>query len=99
MDQGIRRDGYKDRDREATVSQPFQLPFFLSTVDILNRYRMLRDAEQFQTKMGKIEGAGDLGERLVQLAQAKSVTEQASTEKASSPSKEQGEEESTSGTS
>ena len=68
-------------------------------MEILNRYRMLRDAEQFQTKMGKIEGAGDLGERLVQLAQAKSVTEQASTEKASSPSKEQGEEESTSGTS
>lgn len=66
---------------------------------MLNRYRMLRDAEQFKTKMGKIEGAGDLGERLIELAKAKSVTEQASTGKASSPSNEHVEEGSNSGTS
>lgn len=66
---------------------------------MLNRYRMLRDAEQFKTKMGKIEGAGDLGERLIELAKAKSVTDQASTGKASNPSNEHGEEGSNSGTS
>lgn len=63
-------------------------------------YRMLRDVEQFKTKMSKIEGSGDLGERLVELIQAKSVTAQASNNgTATGPSKDQpGEEGSTSGT-
>lgn len=36
-------------------------------------FRMQRDAEHFRSKMGKIEGSGDLGDRLVELAQAKTV--------------------------
>ena len=32
---------------------------------------MQNDAEHFRAKMGKIEGSGNLGERLVELVQAK----------------------------
>lgn len=64
---------------------------------------MLRDVEQFKTKMGKIEGAGDVGDRLVELIQAKSVVaEQASTTRSASgsaPKEQSGEEGSTSETS
>lgn len=34
---------------------------------------MQRDAEYFHSKMDKIEGSGDLGKRLLELAQAKNV--------------------------
>lgn len=34
---------------------------------------MQRDAEHFQSKLSKIEGFGDLGERLLELVRAKSV--------------------------
>lgn len=50
---------------------------------------MHRDAEYYNSKMSKIEGSGDLGDRLIELAQAKSVSEHASSGEASSPSKEQ----------
>lgn len=67
-------------------------------------FRMQRDAEHFRSKMGKIEGAGDLGDRLVELAQAKTVTTETTpvTGGTSSPSsnspKEKGEDASKSGT-
>lgn len=35
---------------------------------------MQRDAEHFQSKLSKIEGFGDLGERLLELVRAKSVS-------------------------
>lgn len=33
--------------------------------------RLQRDAEQFRSKIGKIEGSGDLGDKLVELSKAK----------------------------
>lgn len=60
---------------------------------------MRRDAEHFDSKMSKIEGSGDLGERLIELAQAKRVSEHVSSGEAPSPSKEQREEAPDSGTS
>jgi vacuolar protein sorting-associated protein 54 len=35
---------------------------------------MQRDAEHFQTKLSKIDGFGDLGQRLLELVQGKSTS-------------------------
>lgn len=66
---------------------------------------MQRDAEHFRSKMGKIEGAGDLGDRLVELAQAKTVSAETtpatggtSSSSTSNSTKEKGEDASKSGT-
>ncbi|PYH46275.1 GARP complex component [Aspergillus saccharolyticus JOP 1030-1] len=38
------------------------------------KQRLQRDAEHFQTKLSKIDGFGDLGQRLLELVQQKSLT-------------------------
>ena len=45
---------------------------------------MLRDADCFRSRLNKLEGAGDLGEHLVNIVQTKSVAEQPTTASADS---------------
>jgi vacuolar protein sorting-associated protein 54 len=47
----------------------FSLEFFAAT----NVNRLQRDAEHFQSKLSKIDGFGDLGERLLELVRQKNI--------------------------
>jgi vacuolar protein sorting-associated protein 54 len=40
----------------------------------LTKCRMLTDVEYFNTKIGKIDGSGDLGDHLIQVVKAKTIT-------------------------
>lgn len=42
-----------------------------------NMIRLQRDAEYFQSKLSKIDGFGDLGERLLELVKQKSIATEA----------------------
>ena len=39
-------------------------------------HRMLRDTEFFKSRMSKIDGAGDIGDRLVDIVNVKAVADQ-----------------------
>ncbi len=45
------------------------------TNDLLT-YRMLRDAEFFRSRLGKLDGASDIGDYVVSIVRSKTVAEQ-----------------------
>ena len=55
--------------------------------------RMLTDVEHFQAKLGKIAGAGDLGDKLFEIAQGKSVAASTTDEAKPEPPAEEQEQE------
>lgn len=46
---------------------------------------MLRDAEFFRSRLSKLDGAGDIGDYVVSIVHAKTVTEQPTPAAASTP--------------
>ena len=58
--------------------------YSLKTTDAQWTFRMLRDAEFFKSRMSKIDGAGDIGDRLVDIVNAKAVADQPTPPKESS---------------
>jgi vacuolar protein sorting-associated protein 54 len=54
-----------------------------------NLHRLLRDAKLFDAKLGQIDGAGNTGAYLIQLAEAKTVVDQGQQEKVKSEDKSQ----------
>lgn len=58
---------------------------------IANNTRMRKDIEYFNSKLSKIEGSGDLGNRLLELVDAKTVATQQPTETPSESKKDEGE--------
>lgn len=40
----------------------------------LNSYRLVADAQHFDARMSKLDGAGDLGEHILKLVKSKEVT-------------------------
>ncbi|KAL1963964.1 hypothetical protein VTN77DRAFT_7639 [Rasamsonia byssochlamydoides] len=50
------------------------------------RQRMLADVEFFKSKISKIDGSGDLGDHLIQVVQAKTITPENSSAGSSQPS-------------
>lgn len=52
---------------------------------------MRKDIEYFNSKLGKIEGSGDLGNRLLELVDAKTVASQQPNESPIESTKDEGE--------
>ena len=52
-------------------------------VDIADTHRMLRDAEFFRSRLSKLDGAGDIGDYVVSIVNAKTVAEQTGAKPAS----------------
>lgn len=54
---------------------------------------MLEDIEHFRAKLGKIEGASKVGDKLLELVNAKPIVAASSSEKTESAGEKQGQEE------
>lgn len=50
-----------------------EAPLQFDFMRVLIRSRMLADVEYFNSRISKLEGAGDLGEHLINTVQAKSI--------------------------